>query len=538
MAELDYQLRSAVALERLAGVRSFPNAVPAPVAGLNTLDPIAQMEPLYALTLQNMLPEKGRVIGRRGHTLHIDLSKVAPPNADAGDVGTLAAYEFRDHDYLIAFTETGVWNVSDPDAPVKIGGVAATSNQWRTAQVQGSLIAVNGEDTPIKLTVSQGTVVNGAHGFSGNALNVNDLNYIEVHHNRIFFAEKGSSKLWYGALNAITGNLSSIDLGLVVQGDREIRAIGSVTLDTGSGVDDLLAIFMDHGHVLLYSGTDPGDADNWRIVGTFDIGPVVGSRPLVRLGGDLVAITADGFLPLLPFLRVGQYEKHFAISNKIEPTINELVRDHWDEQGWQAILHTPSNWLLFNVPIGSGEHHQFVSNPQTGAWAQFTGMNALCWGVWKRGIYFGAAGGKVFKADDGVDDDGRPIPFVSQSAYNYMGSPGNKLFTLIRPHTESAGGETGIDYAIATDFSLRPPTRIPAIIAQAGSQWAKKGGADPQWGSFQWEPGLARHHRWIAVHDWGSAISLILSGSVRGKPVSLFSTDVRYQPVKDLCGSS
>ena len=97
----------------------------------------------------------------------------------------------------------------------------------------------------------------------------------------------------------------SIDLGLVNEMGGNCIAIGSLTLDTGVGVDDLLAVFMSRGHVLVYAGTDPSNADTWQISGIFHLGTVIGDKPLVKLGGDLIAITSDGYIPLLQFLGAG-----------------------------------------------------------------------------------------------------------------------------------------------------------------------------------------------------------------------------------------
>ena len=79
--------------------------------------------------------------------------------------------------------------------------------------------------------------------------------------NRLFFLEKDSASLWYGDLNAITGPLHKFNLGLVNEEGGNCLALGSLTLDTGVGVDDLLAICMSRGDVLIYAGTDPSDGE-------------------------------------------------------------------------------------------------------------------------------------------------------------------------------------------------------------------------------------------------------------------------------------
>ena len=116
---------------------------------------------------------------------------------------------------------------------------------------------------------------------------------------------------------------------------------------------------------------------------------MIGDRPLVKLGGDLIAITSDGYIPLLQFLGAGREQGQLAISNKIAPTVTEAVSIQGDLEGWQAILFSEANWLLFNVPAGPGGFEQHVMNVQTGAWCRFTGMKSHCWETRKGKLYFG-----------------------------------------------------------------------------------------------------------------------------------------------------
>ena len=110
---------------------------------------------------------------------------------------------------------------------------------------------------------------------------------------------------------------------------------------------------------------------------------MIGDKPLVKLGGDLIAITSDGYIPLLQFLGAGREQRQLAISDKIAPTVTEAVRLQGALEGWQAILFSEANWLLFNVPAGPGGFEQHVMNVQTGAWCKFSGMKAHCWETFK-----------------------------------------------------------------------------------------------------------------------------------------------------------
>ena len=115
---------------------------------------------------------------------------------------------------LFAFTDTQLFDITDPEAVTEQtgGNIAITQGRWRGVNMNGQGILVNGTDEPLRLD-SGGSWL--AHGFSGTGLTPSHLSQVSVFKNRLFFLQKDSSKLWYGELNAITGTLSSIDLGLV-----------------------------------------------------------------------------------------------------------------------------------------------------------------------------------------------------------------------------------------------------------------------------------------------------------------------------------
>ena len=274
------------------------NVMPAPVGGWNTNDPLANMEPTYATQMDNYFPERGRVVGRKGYAQFADTT-------DSGAIETLFSYRNGTTETLYACSPTKIYDVTAPGSITEAVATGITNGRWSTVNMNGNAIFVNGVDTPLRI---DGTGSFVAHGFTGPAT-VGNLETVTVHKNRLYFTAKDSSKFWYGGNNAITGALTDFDLSNVVSAGGNIAAIGSLSMDTGSGVDDLLAIFMDQGQVLIWFGDDPGDVARWGLQGIFQLGPVVGDRPLVNLGADLICITADGYIPLLQFLDAGREQR-------------------------------------------------------------------------------------------------------------------------------------------------------------------------------------------------------------------------------------
>ena len=490
--------------------------VPAPVGGWNTQDAESAMEPHYAVHCENYFPHRGRVISRRGTAEYADL----PVDRN---VGTLFAHEQGGTDRFYAFTDAALYDVTDPDSITEVVGSGITSEYWRGALANGQAIFVNGEDAPIRIDSSGAEV---AHGFSGTGLTVSDLTQVTVHQNRLFFVEKDSTKIWYSALNAVTGALSSYDVGLVNEEGGNVVAVGSLTRDTGIGVDDLFAIFMSSGHVLIYAGTDPSSANTWSLSGIFQLGRVIGDRSLVKLGGDLIVVTADGYIPLLQFLSTGREQRQLAISDKIAPTVTRDVELFGDEPGWQAVLYPEANWLLFNVPQGGGIYHQHVQNVQTGAWCLFTGMNAASWAIFGDKIYYGTSNGKVVQADTGGKDGDMAVCGLVRTAYNYLQSPYDKQFRMLRMHIESGSPNSRVSTGASVDFDRRPTQLSPAGLSSAGTAWNV--GA---WNSFTWAAGVSRHRAWRGLALKGSAISLSVASSTSEGQITWYSSDILYNSV-------
>ena len=483
--------------------------LPAPVLGWNARDPESAMDPRYAITLDNFFPEAGVIRTRGG-------SRVFADTEATGGVATLAVQTAGAVERLFAVTDSAIYDVSMPDDDDPTMGVTEvtaptdiTSSRWREANLNGRVIMVNGVDEPIRIEPNGAAVAHGFSGADGYTLTPAALTQIVAHHNRLFFAEKDSTKLWYGELRAITGKLSSIDLGLVDASGGNIAAIGSLLLDSGSGVDDMLAVITTRGTVYLYGGTDPGEASGWGLQGVYHIGAPVGDKPLIQLGGDLIVLTVDGYVPLLQFIKGGRSQAQYALSDPISYVVRESVREYADEPGWEAVLHPSASWVLFNTPRRRGAAHQLVMNSQTKAWCRFTGLPALCWAAWRNRVFFGAADGRVFEADVGARDGDTPVRALARTAYSHLGSPYGKRARRLRAHVESPTTEP-VSIGLSADYDRTPPPATPAQLSVDGAKWNAV-----KWNSAKWGSGVARHRDWKKVDAGGVAFSVTIAADLR-----------------------
>ena len=252
---------------------------------------------------------------------------------------------------------------------------------------------------------------------------------------------------------------------------------------------------------------------------------MVGDRPLVKLGGDLIAITADGYIPLLQFLSSGREQRQLAVSDTIAPTVSELIRLHSARSGWQSVLFSDANWLLFNVPTGPDSYVQHIMNVQTGAWCRFRGWKSHCYEMHANRLFFGGDAGKVNEANTGSTDLGMTITADASTAYNYLDSPYDKIFHMIRAHVESGGG-VQVSVGATVDFDRKFPSLATGQVTTVGTKWDTK-----KWDTFKWGGGEGRLRVWQGVELNGSAISAHLQVTTRGDQVEWQSTDVLYDQV-------
>jgi hypothetical protein len=251
---------------------------------------------------------------------------------------------------------------------------------------------------------------------------------------RVYFWEKAAGtnpqSFWYAAAGAYTGALVKFDLTEFTEGGY-VAACANWTHDGGQGLDDHFVVIMSTGQVLVYAGSDPGDATDWNLVGIYSIGEPIGLRPVSQLGGDVIVLTKDGYIVLSAAIQDGRYSENSHYSFKISPAAARAAKDYGSNYGWEGTLYTGGSLFVVNVPLSATNSVQHVRNTTTGAWCKFTGLNATTWCVHGGGLYFAGTDGKVYRYRGSSDNSGY-IPMRCTQAYNYFGSPHNKkLVTAI-----------------------------------------------------------------------------------------------------------
>jgi hypothetical protein len=227
-----------------------------------------------------------------------------------------------------------------------------------------------------------------------------NLSYVWKYRNRLFFVEAGSMNAWYLDINSIGGRLTFLPLAGSASRGGKLLFGASWSLDAGDGLSEYCIFVTDLGEVLIFEGTNPGDVNNWRQHGRYQLSAPMGMNAHLRVGGDLMIMTVDGIIPLSQAVSkdVGQLE--LAMLTR---TIRPLWRTEVATRGtapWTIKKWDEYNAVFVAVPGGiPGDRHCLLANNATGAWGRFLGWDATCWARLRADMFFGTQDGAVMQAD-------------------------------------------------------------------------------------------------------------------------------------------
>ena len=487
--------------------KATPFSVPPPVGGWNSRDALDAMPVEDAISLDNWFPTTGKVSVRKGFETYATGMGIS-------NVDTLAEYHSGSTRKFVAGANGNLYDITT-STPSSIGSGYA-SNQWQTANFNGKLFLVNGQDAPLDW---DGTTLS-ATSWSGSGLTISDLDGVNVFKNRLFFWDSDTQDFWYGGAAAVTGTLTKFPLSRVSQFGGNLVSMGTWTFDGGSGIDDYAVFAMSSGDVIVYQGTDPGS--DFSLVGIYKIGQPLSIRGLIQFGGDLVVMTTDDFVYLSQVLRTGQVGAPSKLSGAIqEASLNSGL------YGWEAVLYKQGSKLIFNIPDNDTDgNKQFVYNTTTGAACRFVGMDARCWGVYNNNLYFGGKDGAVYKAETGEDDDGSAIKADGSQAWTSFGSPQSSRITATRSVLQSVGGIT-YELGLGFDFNnaLTPSASSTAVT---GSPWDTS-----PWDTSSWGAGMVVSTKWRAARGIGQNVSARLRVSAL-QSISWLRQDYRIEQGRNL----
>jgi hypothetical protein len=330
---------------------------------------------------------------------------------------------------------------------------------------------------------------------------------------------------WYLPLNAIQGALSMIPLSGAATKGGKLLFCASWSIDAGDGIDDKICFVTDQGEALIFTGGDPSSAANWRQEGRYNLSPPMGMNAHIAIGGDLLIATVDGILPMSGAITKDRAELDLAA---ITRNIRSMWRDeaidkrehHWTMCKWEEYGGVFTT-LPGDVP---GQHKCLVTNAATGAWARFTGWDAMCWLRLRGDMFFGTQTGRIMQADRTGYDDGVPYVATLVGGWEMFQSPSQTLmWRQARASFNASAREPFVPQLSATtDYVIVIPSPPPAGDDPGLQDLWDEG----LWGDALWDEGVPRlpsirNTGWVSIGMTGFSHAPIVQVTVaqQSKPI-------------------
>lgn len=482
---------------------------PAPISGLLASEALLDLPSDACSNLVNWIAYPDRIETRPGFAAH--------STGYANPVLRLHVYSsVTGTQSLWATTATGVYNATSAGA---VGALAIALTNGVTvgtsiATGAGSyLLLVNGVN---QLKQYDGTTWSSVATFGGTATSI--YSYIETYRQRIFLIKKDSLEIEYLAANAIAGAATNYPLGALFRQGGYLVALGTWTIDGGSGPEDQLAAVSSNGEVAIFAGSDP---TTWSLRGVYALGKPIGNQCLYKFGGDLLFLCELGIVPLSQCLQGVAIERTQIVTKRVQTLFNAAIAANGNLDGWQIISQPIVPLLIINVP-NAAVPTQLVMHNQSGAWSTFQGWNAKCFARMGSTLYYGTT--NAVNVVGALNDAGAQITASFTQASNNLSFMKEKQIKLLKPYFISSGGFS-YDVGISSDLqAVTEYTTLTPILSQSVSLWGSA-----TWGVSLWNALTTLIQGWETVPDsYGTWKALVFQVRVLNTVLKYYGSDAIY----------
>ena len=528
MSQHQFFRRAAVPAE--VATRQETLTFPAPTRGLILNENESYTQPGAAIVMDNWAPTmKGAKI-RGGCKLWAQLPETTP-------VISAFNYESGTNKHMFFANAGKIYDVTTT-TPVLVKS-GQTSGNYAASQLANAggdwMIVVNDAgDFPLRFDGTSWVTFNADQitGPVGTAVeHGRNLVYVCKYRNRLFFIEMNSMNAWYLPLNAVQGALSMIPLAGATTKGGHLLFCATWSIDAGDGIDDKLVFMTDLGEIIVFTGSDPSVAANWRQEGRYDMSPPMGMNAHLAIGGDLLVACVDGILPTSGAITKDRAELELAaITRTIKPMWRDEVLDK-REWAWTLCKWDEYGGIFVTWPGGaSGKQRCAVVNAATGAWARYTGWDATCFARMRGDMFFGTQTGKIQQADRTGYDDGAPYTCTIVGGWEVFQSPAQTItWKQARASFSARANEQFIpQLGATTDYVVMLPTP-PSAAPDPGllDLWD-----EGLWGTALWDAAVptapvVRNTGWVSIGVTGFSHAPIVQVTMAqlAKPeVELIST--------------
>lgn len=529
---------------------------PPPVRGLNTVDPLALMQPTDAIEMDNLISadsglalragwyEYGINVG--GGATHAVRSLFSFDDATGSSLATpLSQSE------LFAATDNGIYLAEGGGNMNAVGAEIALSGAQYAGYFSCTQYAAAGNNYLVAVSETDGAFLYdgvtwkkctnvGAAG-PGIITGVDPAFFAQVvsFKRRLGFVERNSGKSWWLDPLAVGGVAKLFDFGPMLVHGGALLALINWTQDAGEGTDDYLVALSTAGDVAVFKGNDPTSASDWQCAGIWYIGtPPVGRRCFSTSGGNIYVITEFGIIPIAQIVQGGLDNVLMAGTEqtkqlrKLQEQLNRDFTFTSTAVGWE-LLNIPNQALLHLARPAQSitEHIQYVFHMHTLAWSRMLDIPAETFYYRLGEVYGGTVDGRILRLYDGASDrmkiDGTGAQEVRARltpAFDYFDSPpAVKRALMIRPNFQAAQKPA---YAVAmnADLYIASNPSWPVALTTGGSLWDSS-----YWDTAIWGGGVGSWADWRSVKGMGRSLAPTIFIASQ-QPVILSSLSYMIQP--------
>ncbi len=494
-----------------------------PYGGLDLVSPIDNMDPAYALELVNVFPGAGAPTVRLGYEQFAtigttDAIKTQMPLPLANGTSLLVAA--TDTDFYSSTSAGVVTNVTGTTTP--------TSGEWQSVIYSNRLYVCNGVDNA---QVYSGTGNFADLTFTG--VSLDNLIGVTAYKERLYFIEKGTSRMWYGGLQ-VTGTagtpaLTSFDFSYVFTRGGYLVGIGSFSTNSNMTSQDYFYACSSEGEIVFYTGTYAGDATTWGIAAKYPIGAPLGYRAFIKKNNDVWIITDEGIVPISGLFQSDPEAALNIVSAKINPLISEAAALTPFDHQWTGFFWPQGRRVYISIPDTGNGCYFLVYSIDTKGWTKFQlydNSHCLSSCVYEKLPFYGSSSGVIWQGETGLADavtstSSQSISYSGRTAFSFYGARGNyKAFKDIRPILKTKGG---INLNIGLDVDFRRASTVPAITTPANvfTPWGSP------WGSL-WSSGSELEYARYAVKGQGHCAAVRFGGSIKNATMQIFGFEIRF----------
>lgn len=432
--------------------------------GINVVAPSSAVPETDGLILLNVIAGDRGLKPRQGYREHVT-------GAGSGKVRSLIPYHGSTPgaDKLFATSNALVYDATTTTAAPATAHTFATTDTlsgygvWQNFAGAADHYLLYADESNGYLLYTEGTGLWTLPTITG--VTRGDLVFVMQWKNRVWFAQRNSSKAWYLGAGAISGAATSFDFGPLFRTGGRLVGLWTWTVDGGAGMDDFLVAISSSGDVVVFAGSDPASSTTFQQLGEWNTGGVpAGRRIATQFGGDILILTLLGILPLSKLVGGQLVTPDTYETYKIRPLFNQVIVAQQADLGWEMLIHPQDNFLFLNTPGTLGEpQEQFAMSYATRGWARFRGLDVTSAAVWRGALYFGTSNGRVCVSEGFQDNvarngsvaDATDVEAVVLSSFQTLQSANKKMCRQIRSHFITRSQAPSVQAFARYDFNMQ-----------------------------------------------------------------------------------